>query len=378
MAKKKISGLPASGALTGTEIVPIVQSGTTKRTTTQAIADLGGGGGISGSGTANYVSKWSDGTTLTDSLFYSDANVAKTIHSGVDKGLYIDFVNDIYLLGNEGAGWGNMRSDNNTVTIGDTAYNNFGTKFIVDDTNQIIKTQNPNDKGIILDFASNFYLFGNADNAPNQLAISGNELILGDAFNNINSTKFIVDDSVQIIKTQSQGADNGLYIDFTNNISKFGVININGIKVGISNTQIGDYDFDDTGTILSVDRGNEIIKTSSQGADKGLYIDYPNYIYALGFTDGGNPFTDPVDGFVYTSDYTTIGSRWNWGEYIEIAHNVQRVNLETNRLHYRNLTTTEINALTGNLKGDVVFNSTLNVLCFYDGSGWRKVSHSAM
>jgi len=42
-----------------------------------------------------------------------------------------------------------------------------------------------------------------------------------------------------------------------------------------------------------------------------------------------------------------------------------------------NFTTTQINALTP-AAGMVVFNTTLATLCFYDGSGWRKVSHSAM
>lgn len=40
----KISELTAAGALTGTELVPVVQSGATKRTTTQDIAGLGGAG----------------------------------------------------------------------------------------------------------------------------------------------------------------------------------------------------------------------------------------------------------------------------------------------------------------------------------------------
>lgn len=41
----KISALPAAGTLDGTEVVPLVQSGVTKKATAQAIADLGGGGG---------------------------------------------------------------------------------------------------------------------------------------------------------------------------------------------------------------------------------------------------------------------------------------------------------------------------------------------
>jgi hypothetical protein len=39
----KISELPAASALTGAELVPIVQGGATKRTTTQDIANLAGG-----------------------------------------------------------------------------------------------------------------------------------------------------------------------------------------------------------------------------------------------------------------------------------------------------------------------------------------------
>jgi hypothetical protein len=46
-------------------------------------------------------------------------------------------------------------------------------------------------------------------------------------------------------------------------------------------------------------------------------------------------------------------------------------------LGFTQLTTTEINALTPT-EGLTVYNTTLAVLCFYDGSGWRKVTHSNM
>jgi hypothetical protein len=44
MATIKISNLPSAGALTGTEVLPIVQSNVTSQTTVQDIADLAGGG----------------------------------------------------------------------------------------------------------------------------------------------------------------------------------------------------------------------------------------------------------------------------------------------------------------------------------------------
>jgi hypothetical protein len=46
MANKKISQLTAAAPLTGTEILPIVQGGSTVQATAQDIADLGGGGAL--------------------------------------------------------------------------------------------------------------------------------------------------------------------------------------------------------------------------------------------------------------------------------------------------------------------------------------------
>lgn len=48
MANKKISQLQTVSELDGTEVLPIVQGGTTKKVTAQALADLGGGGSGAG------------------------------------------------------------------------------------------------------------------------------------------------------------------------------------------------------------------------------------------------------------------------------------------------------------------------------------------
>lgn len=62
MPNKKISELTAAGALTGAELVEVVQSGTNVKTTTQDIADLGGGGG----GSVDSVTGDGVGGTATD------------------------------------------------------------------------------------------------------------------------------------------------------------------------------------------------------------------------------------------------------------------------------------------------------------------------
>jgi len=72
MPKKKISDLPAGSALTGIELVPIVQTGTTKRITAQDIANLGNASGVEGSGTINYLAKFSATSTIANSQIFDN------------------------------------------------------------------------------------------------------------------------------------------------------------------------------------------------------------------------------------------------------------------------------------------------------------------
>jgi len=49
-----------------------------------------------------------------------------------------------------------------------------------------------------------------------------------------------------------------------------------------------------------------------------------------------------------------------------------------NYLQLKNYTTTEINALSGMAAGYMVFNTTLALVCVYNGTGWRKINDAAM
>lgn len=77
MANKKISELSSAGALTGTESVEIVQGGANVKTTTQDIADLGGGGGTWGSITGTLSSQ-----TDLQSALNAKLNAIATIVDG--------------------------------------------------------------------------------------------------------------------------------------------------------------------------------------------------------------------------------------------------------------------------------------------------------
>ena len=48
------------------------------------------------------------------------------------------------------------------------------------------------------------------------------------------------------------------------------------------------------------------------------------------------------------------------------------------RLRLKNYTSTEILALTGNTAGDVVYNSTDNLVAYYDGTNWRNIAQGAI
>jgi len=161
-------------------------------------------GAPSGSGTANFVSKWSGTNTLTDSLFYSDADIAKTIYGGVDKGLYLDFPNNNYSLGAAFAGIaaGLYLNNNGQSDIGDYLANNNATFFRVDDSNQNISAYfNGASSGLVLDLGNSEYQFGDSLN---------------------NNTNIVIYDTQQIINLNSQrvqytGQDSATIAAFTFN-----------------------------------------------------------------------------------------------------------------------------------------------------------------
>jgi hypothetical protein len=147
---------------------------------------VGSGGGTNP--TSTYVPYNNEGT-FEDSFIINDtANSVLKTYVGDDKGLYFDFANNAYKLG-----------DFNT-------YNN-GTCFIIDDGNTIIKTSNnATDKGLFLDFVNLQYKFG--------------EFSLGNQIN------LLIDDSNKFASFYSGGNQNGLKLDFINNrLYSFGQLN---------------------------------------------------------------------------------------------------------------------------------------------------------
>lgn len=102
MANVKISQLPSAASLTGSEEVPVVQSGVTKKTTAQAIANLGGGGG-GGLGSLEINADGGVGGGLTQ--YYFGANIPGT-YAGGDASFPVEGLAQIQMSGSGGYGGG--------------------------------------------------------------------------------------------------------------------------------------------------------------------------------------------------------------------------------------------------------------------------------
>lgn len=141
-------------------------------------------------GTANYVPLWTGASSLGTSSLFESASVLKTVSASVDKGLKLDFANNVYTLGNNlyqngtiaiDNGYNEIYIHNQNIQIGnpDTT-----TLFQIYDNNSTISEINTlhqfNAVGLKLDFVNNLYKFGDFDNT------SG-------------STKLIIDDNARRI-----------------------------------------------------------------------------------------------------------------------------------------------------------------------------------
>jgi hypothetical protein len=154
--------------------------------------------GFSTNGTQYYLPVWTGASALGTGSLYESGSVLKTVNSGGDRGLKLDFANNVYSLGDQ---------DNSDV-------------FIVDTGAGVYKTQiGGNDIGLKLDFASGDYILGAGVNNSTNIGIYGNSSLrtqgpgggnegiqlstqlyeFGDYDNLSNQTKLTIDDTTQTI-----------------------------------------------------------------------------------------------------------------------------------------------------------------------------------
>jgi hypothetical protein len=90
----------------------------------------------------------------------------------------------------------------------------------------------------------------------------------------------------------------------------------------------------------------------------------------------GNPY---FAGIVYGPNYYITGGTANFGASVPANASAQlELTSTTKGFLPPRMTTTQINAIASPATGLEVFNTTLNCTCFYNGTSWRQVTHTAM
>jgi hypothetical protein len=325
-------------------------------------------------------------------------SIIRTVGYNNNIGLYLDFANVVYELKN--AQQVGLNITNGYLTkLGDYTGNQYGYTYLTIDADaSLIKTSNGGqDKGLKLDFGNSQYSFGEYDNANNgtrllindsgriiqtisgqneglELNFTTKSYTLGDYDGSLNNTRLNLNDTNQIIKTSGVGLDKGLYLDFANDEYFIRYDNY-GIRQSARQTYIGDLEYGDWGELLSINGNNGIISTQrgfiGDNKYKGLYINFANDTYALGFTETGDFLSEQVLGFAYQFGNFTMGDPAGlvYGNSITIDNSFSRFDIQTNRTRLRNLTTTQMYALENNEVGDMVFNTTISKICVFTYNG---------
>jgi hypothetical protein len=197
------------------------------------------------------------------------SGLIQTIYSGASQGFRLDFTIETYEFGN-GA-------------IGNQ------TNLVLSDPNSIIRSvYQGNDIGLKLDFANNQYWIGDLMNG-NYLSIGGNnftiyngpnidpcfnttnyDIKLGDYSQVNNATALLIENTNQNIRSQYQGNDIGLKLDFANTLYELGQI------TGGNETHI--EIFDPIG----------LINVKKSGGVDGLQLSLNSSIYKFGNLTGTN------------------------------------------------------------------------------------------
>lgn len=138
-----------------------------------------------------------------------------------------------------------------------------------------------------------------------------------------------------------------------------------------SNGRVGINTTTDAGYLLDV---NGTARFSNSSLTGGIEIGQTGFTAKIQYNTNGNLDITPRSGYntIFTAGNVGIGTT------SPAASAILDITSTTKGVLFPRMTTDQINAISSPASGLTVYNTTLLVLCFYDGTGWRKVSHSSM
>jgi hypothetical protein len=406
MAKKKISGLPAGSALNGTELVPIVQAGTTKRTTTQAIADLGNASSVSGSGTINYLAKFTASSTLGDSTLVNDAS--GQLGLGVVPSPWSSTLIKAFQIGNLGGSISSYTALNTSTPymfVDNNAYfDGTSDKYIVNNRGAARYMQANNSHSW---FIAPTGTTGSAISFVEAMTLSaGGNLSLGVTLSawDVSFKAMQIGIGTSLYNnTSSNGTFLGSNLYYNGTDNKYianGTANAYGQTQGEhkwftapSGTAGNTITFAQVMTLTT--SGNLLIGTTTDTSGYKLQIKGlgrvigDNNVLNFGELDTNNIYFQALDlagstakGIVFfgTSEYMRIVSSGNVliNTSTDVASSKLTINSTTQGVLVPRMTETQINNINLPATGLLAYNTTINHMCMFDGSVWKKLSMSNM
>jgi hypothetical protein len=197
-----------------------------------------------------------------------------------------------------------------------TGASTLGTSSLYESASVLKSVYGGSDIGLKLDFANQTHFLGDFNGIGNQtyfatdpgtalsyiytdgyrnLYFTGPGSSLGDTLANFNATIFLIDDALQYIKTSYQGSDIGLKLDFANNNYTLGTPNIK-------------YQIDDLGIL----GGNANLYFNTAATDNGIGISVVdtttatlNYVWLGDYNNTGNGTSLRIDDLAGSSNIRT-------------------------------------------------------------------------
>jgi hypothetical protein len=332
MADKKISALTgAATPLAGTEVLPIVQSGSTVKV---AVSDLTAGRSVNGSGFIASGSFGAGGTTPTagwNTAVFQTQNASFNSNNGQDLRLY----QNIY-------------------------YDGSNYRYI---------TANPG--GFMLQYQNETEWYRSTDGSP----------AAGGVANATSVVKFTTTGNVNVsngnvvMGTTAKGITTGSAIPLgfgvNNSVTAITIDTLS--NVGVGTTTPVDYSAFGYGPTLEARgaRGGSFVTSNSDATVRAVFaVDSANSILSI------KTVTNHSVAFgVNDTEYMRLSTNGNLGlgTTAPAATAILDAQSTTKGVRFPNMTTTQKNAITPSA-GTVVFDTTLAKLCVYSGSAWQTIT----